>query len=124
MKIFFIGVLVLMMACSSPVLILNVSSQKWVGGQVKTGSGVNYEIKMIAPADKNEFIINDICLNNISHPFIISPKSFQKSDTIIIRPRKSDVPCNTNNRIVYSINNKSSILSIDSIQELPKLFYP
>jgi hypothetical protein len=115
---------VVLTSCTSTNYLINVSAQDWVGGLKNSGSGTNYQIHLIAPENHLLFNIKQICINEKKHNYTISPAEFNKGDTILIRSRNHPEKCLYENKIEYTILDKQHQINIDSITELPKLFYP
>lgn len=117
-------IFILFSSCTSTELLLNASSQAWAGGLKGSGNGINYKFKMIAPESKNAFFITDICVDEKLYKGDIHQKTFVKGDTILVSSRKTDEICDQKNMIRYLVNDQLRYLDIDTIERLPKLFYP
>ena len=120
-KILFIAIL--FSSCTSTNILLNASSQEWIGGLKGSGSGTNYKFILIAPESDNAFSVNDICVDGKLYNGVIYQKNFSKGDTLLISSRKTTESCNQENVISYFLNEEKQYLKIDSIERLPKLLY-
>lgn len=117
-------IFMLFSSCTSTKILLNASSQAWTGGVKGSISGTNYKFKMIAPESVNAFSIKDICIDGKLYNGEIYQKTFNKGDTILVSSRKTNEICNSENVIRYLRNDQIQYLEIDTIERLPKLFYP
>lgn len=119
-----IFIALLFCSCTSTKILLNASSQNWTGGLKGSGSGTNYKFILIAPESEKGFSIEDICIDGKLYKGAIYQKTFSKGDTILVSSRKTKESCQQENVISYLLNNEKHQIEIDTIEQLPKLFYP
>lgn len=115
--------LLLLSSCANTDLLISTTSQKWTGGLKESGSGINYELILIAPESDVLFSLENICIDNKLYLGQINKTKFNKGDTIKIASRKTLKTCSQQNSLTYLINNEQKTLDIDSIKVLEKLFY-
>lgn len=116
----------LLFSCSPQYFLISSNFQHWVGGRPETGSGTNYNFKIVAPENDKAFKIESIKSHKKILGFRINPPKFSKGDTLIISAYKtktvweSDTLC----KIKYKINNTSFTIMPKEMEELEKLLYP
>lgn len=115
--------LLLLSSCANTDLLISTTSQQWTGGLKESGSGINYELILIAPESDVLFSLENICIDNKLYLGQINKIKFNKGDTIKIASRKTLKTCSQQNSLTYLINNEQKTLAIDSIKVLEKLFY-
>lgn len=115
---------ILLSSCTGNKILLNATAQDWTGGLKGTGNGTNYKFILIAPDSDNAFSIENICIDRKLYNGAIYQKSFSKGDTLLVSSRKTTKSCEQENIISYLLNNEKKQIEIDTIEQLPKLFYP
>jgi len=127
MKNYFL-ILVLLLGCTPQEFLISSSYQHWVGGRKESGSGTNYSFKLIAPSTDANFTIDKMYAHNNELLFKISPETFQKGDTLVIKAFKSEKNWNSiekaEAKIDYSLYQKKQSLVIEELTEKEKLYYP
>lgn len=123
----FLIIYFLLLACNSQSFLISSSYQDWVGGLKESGSGTNYNFKIVAPASQSNFSIETVYAHERLLRFNVLPKSFERGDTLIISGYKSKQNWQSEGlsaKIEYLLNDRLNSIAINEMTKLEKLYYP
>jgi len=129
--------------------ILEITSQKYSGGQERSGRGTRYTVKIFAEKDSRKLKIDQLWIGDkyfavkpVKNPKYKNNHDFSKNDTIYLYVKDHVYPDMVNEKedvvntvklpykyegvalIGYKLRNKRKYKVIEKITELEKIFYP
>ena len=118
--------LLILFSCNTQDFIISSTFQHWVGGRPETGNGTNYRFQFIAPANNSSFKIQSIKAHQKILNYNITPKNYEKEDTLMVIAYKSKEDWNSDTlcKIDYQLYGKDYTLVPKELKQLEKLLYP
>ena len=118
--------LFILFSCNTQDFIISSTYQHWIGGRPETGSGTNYRLQCIAPANDSSFKIQSIKAHQKVLNYSIKPENFEKGDTLMVFAYKSKEDWNSDTlcKIDYQLYGKDYTLVPKELKQLERLLYP
>ena len=118
--------LLILFSCNTQDFIISSTFQHWTGGRPETGNGTNYRFQFIAPANNSSFKIQSIKAHQKILNYNITPKNYEKEDTLMVIAYKSKEDWNSDTlcKIDYQLYGKDYTLVPKELKQLEKLLYP